>query len=348
MNIPLIHPPSTNEEGAALHLPRATCLDQISAPKYFRHQTCDFNFSFFHKTRLSHPLVKNAFFFSFFLASFYFSSSFIPFIHTTFTSFPSHPNTAYLGAMPRGATSWNRQRFRSQPYGYRSTQSAQSVQQNQQSSYPGASYDAQASIIQPEHQVAPEAPSNSTGEHADGLAHVCQPIPPTEAPIPDMEPLDLPAPAPVPAPTEPELPGEKLDAPPDGAPVDVGPIEPPRGPRYHRYDSYRPRELKMVNSMSLQTISRTNSRAPPSMSIYNNSRGGGVQDNVFTKVPSASKTISFRVDSEETLLQAYRHVKAMNPSAPVGGIMFSVPPKTEKHEFLFTEVNNIRWNALTG
>ncbi|KAJ4024522.1 hypothetical protein NW752_003091 [Fusarium irregulare] len=250
--------------------------------------------------------------------------------------------------MPRSATSWNRQRFRSQPYGYRSTQSAQ---QNQQSSYPGGSYDAQPSIIQPEGQVAPEAPSNSTGEHTDGLAHVdWQPNPPTDAPAPDMEPLDLPAPAPVPvpAPTEPEPPGEKLDAPPHGAPVSSGPSEPPRGPRYPRYDSYRPRELKMVNSMSLQTISRTNSRAPPSMSIYNNSRGGGVQDNVFTKVPSASKTISFRVDSEETLLQAYRHVKAMNPSAPVGGIMFSVPPKTEKHEFLFTEVNNIRWNALTG
>ncbi|KAI1056907.1 hypothetical protein LB507_001577 [Fusarium sp. FIESC RH6] len=237
--------------------------------------------------------------------------------------------------MPRGATSWNRQRFRSQPYGYRSTQSAQSAQQNQQSrTYPGGSYDAQPSIIQPEEQVAPEAPSNSTGEHVEGVAHVdWQPIPPTDAPIPDVEPLDLPAPIPVPAPTEPGLPGEKHDAPPDGAPVSSGPSEPPRGPRYPHYDSYRPRDLKMVNSMALQTISRTNSRAPPSMSIYNNSRGGGIQDNVFTKVPSASKTISFRVDSEETLLQAYRHVKAMNPSAPVGGVMFSVAPKPRSTSF---------------
>jgi hypothetical protein len=266
--------------------------------------------------------------------------------------------------MPKGATSYNRERFRSQPYGSRS------VQSGQQSTFGGPSANKsedRSSTVQPVDEVAPEAPNNDTGEHTDEFAHLdWQPIPPTNAPIPDVEPLepeayrvDLdgtdesmvafnralpPGPKHLLA-----TPGEKPDAP-DDIPVNAGPSEPPRGPRSFRsrYDSYRPRELKMVNSMLLQTISRTNSRAPPSMSIYNNSRGGGVQDNVFTKVPSASKTISFRVDSEETLLQAYRHVKAMNPSAPVGGIMFSVPPKTEKNEFLFTEVNNIRWNALTG
>jgi hypothetical protein len=62
-------------------------------------------------------------------------------------------------------------------------------------------------------------------------------------------------------------------------------------------------------------------------------------------VPSTSKTIAYRVDSEETLLQAYRQVKAMNPSASVGGIMFSVAPKPESP---FTEVDNVRWNSLTG
>ncbi|CAG7557956.1 unnamed protein product [Fusarium equiseti] len=253
--------------------------------------------------------------------------------------------------MPKGATSYNRERFRSQPYGSRS------VQSGQQSTFGGPSAnnsEDRSSTVQPVDEVAPEAPNNDTGEHTYESAHLdWQPIPPTNAPIPDVEPLDLPAP------TEPEAylvdldgtdecmvafnralppgpkhllvtPGEKPDAP-GNIPVNTGPSEPPRGPRSFRsrYDSYRPRELKMVNSMLLH-------------------RGGGVQDNVFTKVPSASKTISFRVDSEETLLQAYRHVKAMNPSAPVGGILFSVPPKTEKNEFLFTEVNNIRWNALTG
>ncbi|KAJ4136442.1 hypothetical protein NW768_004055 [Fusarium equiseti] len=275
--------------------------------------------------------------------------------------------------MPKGATSYNRERFRDQPYGFRSIQSNLQNQQpcRNNGGSSASNSEVQTSIVQPVDQDAPEAPNNDTGEHTDDTAHLnCQPIPPLAAdfPIPDPGSLNLPAEPRVihlngtdesivgliralpPGPKYLEVTVEKDSDTPADIPVDAGPSEPPRGPQYSRsrYDSYRPRELKMVNSMLLQSISRTNSRAPPSMSIYNNSRGGGVQDNVFTKVPSASKTISFRVDSEETLLQAYRHVKSMNPSAPVGGIMFSVPPKTEKHEFLFTEVNNIRWNSLTG
>lgn len=245
--------------------------------------------------------------------------------------------------MPKGATSYNRERFRSQPYGWRSVQSGQ--QSVFSASFSNTS-EVQTSTGQPVDQAAPEVPSNDTGEHTDESAQlggypVTAPVHQGNLPHADVEPVDPPA-------DEPSV--IDVDDPNPRVDTKSGPGEPPRGPRYSRtrYDSYRPKELKMVNSMLLQAISRTNSRAPPSMSIYNNSRGGGVQDNVFTKVPSASKTISFRVDSEETLLQAYRHVKAMNPSAPVGGIMFSVPPKTEKHEFLFTEVNNIRWNALTG
>ncbi|KAH7191904.1 uncharacterized protein B0J16DRAFT_393987 [Fusarium flagelliforme] len=245
--------------------------------------------------------------------------------------------------MPKGSTSYNRERFRSQPYGWRS------VQSNQQSVF-SASFsntsEVQTSTGQPVDQAVPEVPNNDTGEHTDESAHlggypVTAPVHQGNLPHADVEPAEPPA-------DEPWV--IDVDGSNPRADTNSGPGEPPRGPRSSRtrYDSYRPRELKMVNSMLLQSISRTNSRAPPSISIYNNSRGGGVQDNVFTKVPSTSKTISFRVDSEETLLQAYRHVKAMNPSAPVGGIMFSVPPKTEKHEFLFTEVNNIRWNALTG
>ncbi|CEI69377.1 hypothetical protein FVEN_g6908 [Fusarium venenatum] len=127
--------------------------------------------------------------------------------------------------------------------------------------------------------------------------------------------------------------------------------QPPRGPRYGPwrrpyYDSYRPsRDITMVDSMVLQSIGRTGSRAPPGLAIHSNSRGGGTQFDVFTKVPNTSKTIAFRVESEETLLQAYRQVKAMNPSTSVGGVMFSVAPKPESP---FTEIDNVRWGSLTG
>ncbi|KAG8669445.1 hypothetical protein FPOAC2_08775 [Fusarium poae] len=126
--------------------------------------------------------------------------------------------------------------------------------------------------------------------------------------------------------------------------------QPPRGPRYgpwtRAYDSYRPsRNITMVDSMVLQSIGRTGSRAPPGLAIHSNSRGGGTQIDIFTKVPNTSKTIAFRVESEETLIQAYRQVKAMNPYASVGGMMFSVAPKPESP---FTEIDNVRWGSLNG
>ncbi|UZP41818.1 hypothetical protein NXS19_009634 [Fusarium pseudograminearum] len=93
------------------------------------------------------------------------------------------------------------------------------------------------------------------------------------------------------------------------------------------------------------SVGRAGSRAPPGLAIHSNSRGGGIQCDVFTKVPSTSKTIAFRVESEETLIQAYRQVKSMNPSASVGGIMFSVAPKADSP---FTEIDNVRWGSLTG
>lgn len=57
--------------------------------------------------------------------------------------------------------------------------------------------------------------------------------------------------------------------------------------------------------------------------------GGDSQQIVFAKVPSNSKTIAFRVDSKEILLQAYHQVKTINPFTSVGGILSSVAPKTE-------------------
>ncbi|KAI1010669.1 hypothetical protein LB503_005034 [Fusarium chuoi] len=103
--------------------------------------------------------------------------------------------------------------------------------------------------------------------------------------------------------------------------------------------------LKRVDSMALQAVTRNSRRGKdiPDLRVVSNSYGGGTQCNVYSKVPSVAKTISFNVDDEEALLKAYRHVKAMNPSAPVGGIMFSIGAKGDA-----SRVNSISWDSFAG
>ncbi|KLP07253.1 uncharacterized protein FFB20_06249 [Fusarium fujikuroi] len=103
--------------------------------------------------------------------------------------------------------------------------------------------------------------------------------------------------------------------------------------------------LKRVDSMVLQAVTRNSRRGRdiPDLRVVSNSYGGGTQCNVYSKVPSVAKTISFNVDDEEALLKAYRHVKAMNPSAPVGGIMFSIGAKGDA-----SRVNSISWDSFAG
>ncbi|KAF5580989.1 hypothetical protein FPCIR_10377 [Fusarium pseudocircinatum] len=100
--------------------------------------------------------------------------------------------------------------------------------------------------------------------------------------------------------------------------------------------------LKRVDRMVLQAVTRKNKKAPD-LRVISNSYGGGTQCNVYSKVPSVSKAISFNVDDEEALLKAYRLVKAMNPGAPVGGIMFSIGAKGDA-----SRVDSISWNSFTG
>nr|RBQ92713.1 hypothetical protein FVER53263_04493 [Fusarium verticillioides] len=100
--------------------------------------------------------------------------------------------------------------------------------------------------------------------------------------------------------------------------------------------------LKRVDRMVLQAVTR-NSKKAPDLRVVSNSYGGGTQCNVYSKVPSVSKAISFNVDDEEALVKAYRHVKAMNPGAPVGGIMFSVGAKGDA-----SRVDSISWDSFAG
>ncbi|KAM0345577.1 hypothetical protein ACHAPU_006230 [Fusarium lateritium] len=108
-----------------------------------------------------------------------------------------------------------------------------------------------------------------------------------------------------------------------------------------KHKSERP--VSMVDSMALQAVGRFDGKQPPGLSTYSNSQGGGVQFNIFTKIPNVSKTIAFNVKSEEALVQVYRHVKAMNPSADVGGIMFCVAPKSAA-----SKAEDIGWESLAG
>ncbi|KAM0433912.1 hypothetical protein ACHAPT_003855 [Fusarium lateritium] len=97
--------------------------------------------------------------------------------------------------------------------------------------------------------------------------------------------------------------------------------------------------------MALQTVTAIGSNKVPGLSVHSDSSGGGRQLNIYTKLAQAKSTICFKVDSEEAVLQAYRMVRQLNPSAPVGGIMFSVAPKMEPQ---FADVATVDWSSLTA
>ncbi|KAF9769263.1 hypothetical protein IL306_013351 [Fusarium sp. DS 682] len=107
----------------------------------------------------------------------------------------------------------------------------------------------------------------------------------------------------------------------------------------------RKQPLTRVKSMVLQAVSShpRHRKEPPDLRIVSNSKGGGTQCNVYSKVPGVSKAISFNVDDEEALLKAYRHVKALNPSASVGGILLSTGAKGAP-----CDVDTIHWSSIAG
>ncbi|KAF4452995.1 hypothetical protein F53441_4226 [Fusarium austroafricanum] len=125
-------------------------------------------------------------------------------------------------------------------------------------------------------------------------------------------------------------------------PVAQEPQDPPQA------QSHQPTRLKRgltrVARMSLQAVSRTNrhGRQQPGLRIH--SYGGGIQSNVWSNVPATAQTIAFNIEDEEALLKAYRNVKAMNPSAAVGGIMFSVATKAAHSSM----ADNLSWDFLAG
>ncbi|KAH7264532.1 hypothetical protein B0J15DRAFT_547292 [Fusarium solani] len=122
-----------------------------------------------------------------------------------------------------------------------------------------------------------------------------------------------------------------------------GPSGPPRA---YRESSNRHRnDLVMVDSMALQTVKIAGSNKAPGLSVHSDSSGGGRQLNIYTKLAEAKSTICFKVDSQDAALQAYRQVRDMNPSAPVGGVMFSVAPKADTQ---FVDVKNVDWSSMVA
>ncbi|KAF4340226.1 hypothetical protein FBEOM_5923 [Fusarium beomiforme] len=105
------------------------------------------------------------------------------------------------------------------------------------------------------------------------------------------------------------------------------------------------RPLTRVSSMVLQAVTRGSRRGKqiPDLRVISNSKGSDTQSNVYSKVPVVAKTISFNVDDEEALLKAYRHVKAMNPSVSVGGIMFC-----SGNNGAASDIDTISWKSISG
>lgn len=122
-----------------------------------------------------------------------------------------------------------------------------------------------------------------------------------------------------------------------------GPSGPPRA--YREGNNRHRNDLVMVDSMALQTVKITGSNKAPGLSVHSDSSGGGRQLNIYTKLSEAKSTICFKVDSEDAALQAYRQVRDMNPSAPVGGIIFSVAPKVDNQ---FVDVKNVDWSSMVA
>ncbi|EEU44512.1 uncharacterized protein NECHADRAFT_85138 [Fusarium vanettenii 77-13-4] len=122
-----------------------------------------------------------------------------------------------------------------------------------------------------------------------------------------------------------------------------GPSGPPRA--YREGNNRHRNDLVLVDSMALQTVKITGSNKVPGLSVHSDSSGGGRQLNIYTKLAEAKSTICFKVDSEDAALQAYRQVRDMNPSAPVGGIIFSVAPKADNQ---FVDVKTIDWSSMVA
>ncbi|KAJ3542998.1 hypothetical protein NM208_g3798 [Fusarium decemcellulare] len=101
----------------------------------------------------------------------------------------------------------------------------------------------------------------------------------------------------------------------------------PKEQYQHKIQAKPKSGLTLVDSMVLQTVKHPDSTRPPGLSTHSNSGGGGTQLNIFTQVNETQKTIALKVNNEDSWREAYRIVSAMNPSAPVGAVVFNVMPK---------------------
>ncbi|KAF4471757.1 hypothetical protein FALBO_1317 [Fusarium albosuccineum] len=112
--------------------------------------------------------------------------------------------------------------------------------------------------------------------------------------------------------------------------------------QYQKKTQAKPKSgLTLVDSMVLKTVKQPDSTRP-GLSTHSNSGGGGAQFNIFTQVNETQKTIALKVNNEDSWREAYRTVSAMNPSAPVGAVVFSIMPKG------LGEATAVEWSTLAG
>lgn len=100
--------------------------------------------------------------------------------------------------------------------------------------------------------------------------------------------------------------------------------------------------LSMVDKLTLQTVQNIGSQGPPSLSLCNIDEHDK-RINIVTKLPGMQNAVGLRVKDQDALTTAYFQVRSLDSqSEEIGCILFTIPPKTDRHK-----VDDVPWSNLT-